>query len=89
MSQPVRVYNAKLENPVVFIDMAAYEVNEVYLHIPAELSAANVELKIRGAIRLVDKVRQLIVQYYSYNVSNLRALYMGSLRAGERVCACV
>lgn len=48
--------SAKVESPVVSIDMATYEVDEVYLHIPAELSAANVELKIKGAVRLVDKV---------------------------------
>eukprot|EP00731_Ephydatia_muelleri_P039230 Em1242g1a len=46
---------SKVEVPAASADMAAYEVNEVYLHIPAELSAATVELQIKGAVRLVDE----------------------------------
>lgn len=49
---------SKVEVPAASADMAAYEVNEVYLHIPAELSAATVELQIKGAVRLVDEVSQ-------------------------------
>ena len=33
-----------------------YEVNEVYVYIPAELSAAGFELKIAGSVRIIDKV---------------------------------
>jgi len=34
-----------------------YEVKEVYIYIPAELSAARVELKISGSVVIVNKVR--------------------------------
>ena len=36
--------------------IVVYEVNEVYLYIPAELCAAGFELKIAGVVRIVDKV---------------------------------
>ena len=62
MAQSVRVRysgkveGSKVEGPAASTDMAVYEVNEVYLHIPAELSAATVELQIKGAVRLIDEV---------------------------------
>ena len=34
-----------------------HEVGEVFVYIPPELSAAGVELKIVGAVRVADKVR--------------------------------
>ncbi len=36
--------------------IVVYEVNEVYVYIPAELSAAGFELKIAGCVRITDKV---------------------------------
>ncbi len=33
-----------------------YEVKEVYVYIPAELSAAGVELKIAGSVVVINKV---------------------------------
>lgn len=36
--------------------IVVYEVNEVYIYIPAELSAAGFELKIAGCVRIIDKV---------------------------------
>lgn len=36
--------------------VVVYEVHEVYVYIPAELSAAGVELKIGGTVRIIDKV---------------------------------
>ena len=35
--------------------IVVYEVNEVYVYIPAELSAAGFELKIAGCVRIADK----------------------------------
>ena len=35
-----------------------YEVDEVYIYIPAELSAAGFELKIGGSVRITDKVER-------------------------------
>ena len=35
-----------------------YEVKEVYIYIPAEFSAARVELKISGSVVVVNKVRE-------------------------------
>ena len=34
-----------------------HEVGEVYVYIPPELSAAGVELKIVGSVRVINKVR--------------------------------
>ena len=36
--------------------IVVYEVNEVYVYIPAELSAAGFELKIAGSVNITDKV---------------------------------
>ena len=36
--------------------VVVYEVHEVYVYIPAELSAAGFELKISGTVRITDKV---------------------------------
>ena len=38
--------------------IVVHEVNEVYIYIPAELSAAGFEIKIGGAVRITDKVKQ-------------------------------
>ena len=37
--------------------VVVYEVYEVYVYIPAELSAAGFELKIGGVVRITDKVQ--------------------------------
>ena len=37
-------------------EIVVYEVNEVYVYIPAELSAAGFELKIAGSVNITDKV---------------------------------
>ncbi len=39
--------------------VVVYEVHEVYIYIPAELSAAGFELKICGVVRITDKVHIL------------------------------
>lgn len=45
-----------------------YVVNEVYLYIPAEVSAAGFELKIAGSIRITDKVGWICIkEIISYN----------------------
>lgn len=36
--------------------IVVYSVNEVYIYIPAELSAAGFELKIAGSVQVTDKV---------------------------------
>ena len=36
-----------------------HEVAEVYVYIPPEISAAGVELKLAGSVRVVNKVRRL------------------------------
>ncbi len=36
--------------------IVVYEVKEVYIYIPAELSAAGFELKIAGCVSITDKV---------------------------------
>ena len=41
--------------------MALFEAGEVYVYIPAELSAAGFELKIAGTVMITDRVRRLIV----------------------------
>lgn len=46
-----------------------HEVGEVYVYIPPELSAAGVELKIMGSVRVVNKV--------SSARRNLPASYVG------------
>ena len=38
-----------------------HEVGEVYVYIPPELSAAGVELKILGSVRVINKVWQLAI----------------------------
>lgn len=47
-----------------------HEVDEVYVYIPPELSAAGVELKIVGSVRVINKVGCAaaglgLVEYYS------------------------
>lgn len=42
-----------------------YVVNEVYLYIPAEVSAAGFELKIAGSIRITDKVGWICIKEIS------------------------
>ena len=37
-------------------EILVHVVNEVYIYIPAELSAAGYELKIRGSVKIIDKV---------------------------------
>ena len=37
-------------------EVLVHSVDEVYIYIPAELSAAGYELKIRGSVKIVDKV---------------------------------
>lgn len=37
-------------------EVIAHQVNEVYICIPAELSAAGFELKIAGSVRVSEKV---------------------------------
>ena len=39
--------------------IVVHEVGEVYIYIPAELSAAGFELKIAGSVRVIDKVSEL------------------------------
>ena len=39
-------------------EVLVHSVNEVYIYIPAELSAAGYELKIKGSVKIVDKVSQ-------------------------------
>ena len=39
-----------------------YKVDEVYIHIPAEQSAAAFELQIAGTVKLAEKVRIKIGQ---------------------------
>ena len=36
-----------------------HEVAEVYVYIPPEISAAGVELKLAGSVRVVNRVRRL------------------------------
>ena len=36
--------------------IVVHEVEEVYIYIPAEISAAGFELKIAGVVRVEDKV---------------------------------
>ena len=38
------------------MEVIAFQVNEVYIYIPAELSAAGFELKIAGSVRISEKV---------------------------------
>ena len=38
-----------------------HEVSEVYVYIPPELSAAGVELKIAGSVRVINKVKLDVV----------------------------
>ena len=38
-------------------EVLVYRVDEVYIYIPAELSAAGFELKIAGSVKIADKVR--------------------------------
>ena len=39
--------------------IVVYAVDEVYIYIPPELSAAGFELKISGSVQITDKVQQL------------------------------
>ena len=39
--------------------IAVYEVGEVFIYIPAELSAAGFELKITGRVRIADQVPRM------------------------------
>ena len=41
-----------------------HEVGEVYVYIPPELSAAGVELKIVGAVRVINKVNVVLLQLF-------------------------
>ena len=45
-----------------------HEVAEVYVYIPPELSAAGVELKLAGSVRIVNKVclRLMYIIYTQY-----------------------
>ena len=47
---------ATLLEGVVQDGKVEYEVKQVYIHIPAEKSAAKFELKIAGIIRIITKV---------------------------------
>lgn len=38
------------------VESTLHEVAEVYVYIPPELSAAGVELKLAGSVRVVNKV---------------------------------
>lgn len=40
-------------------EIVVHAVDEVYIYIPAELSAAGFEIKIAGSVRIVDKVSLL------------------------------
>ena len=42
-----------------------YEVKQVYIYIPSELSATGFELKIAGLVRIVKKVGGVIYNSYS------------------------
>ena len=46
--------------------IVVYTVNEVYIYIPAEHSAAGFELKIAGSVKITDKV--CIQGYYKLKV---------------------
>lgn len=41
-----------------------HEVGEVYVYIPPELSAAGVELKIVGAVRVINKVSFVLLYLF-------------------------
>lgn len=38
--------------------ITVHVVNEVYIYIPAELSAAGFEIKIAGSLNITDEVRE-------------------------------
>ena len=44
------------ENQKEVAESTLHEVAEVYVYIPPELSAAGVELKLVGSVRVTDKV---------------------------------
>ncbi len=41
-------------------EVLVHSVNEVYVYIPVELSAAGYELKIRGSVKIIDKVNLVV-----------------------------
>ena len=45
-----------------------HEVGEVYVYIPPELSAAGVELKIVGSVRVINKVYCMYVLLAAYTI---------------------
>ena len=54
---PGRQVHYEVETSSGRTGVVVYEVHEVYVHIPAELSAAGFELKIGGIVRITDRVR--------------------------------
>ena len=60
---------ATLLEGVVTEGRLIYEVKQVYIHIPAEQSAARFELKIAGVVRIITKVcglYQYVAHYIVY-----------------------
>ena len=62
--------------------VVVHEVEEVYIYIPAEISAAGFELKIAGVVRVEDKVSctpdlwpwthmQLCYSHFAYELSTM------------------
>ena len=43
-------------------EVTVYVVSEVYIYIPAELSAAGFELKIAGSVKITDHVKVAVVR---------------------------
>ena len=54
---PGRQVHYEVETSSGKTGVVVYEVHEVYVYIPAELSAAGFELKIGGIVRITDRVR--------------------------------
>lgn len=57
---------------------AIFEVEDVYLHIPTELSAAGFELKIAGTVMVTDRVSALHVCMCACRCAHVRASRNGT-----------